>query len=268
MTSQRTRPVIAIMRPERYLEESAKLAEDMGFEPILVPMVQLIEKESEYFDGFVTRVIDGLSDYVIFTSANGIIFTLNQIELSQKKKFIDALNSTKVIAIGPNTKKELEVNGIKIHSIPDVYSTHGLLDHLCNKVSGKNIEIPRSLYGAPELVTGLKSCGANVHEIHVYTLQMLEGEKQKQLINSAIRGEISAFAFTSSMMVHSFFKLSEKMGHNETIVDALNNSIVASIGAPTAKTLESYNIVVDVIPENYVYREILIKIKQYIGIKN
>ncbi|MEZ5336169.1 MAG: uroporphyrinogen-III synthase [Methanolobus sp.] len=99
--SERKKPVIAIMRPESYLKKSAELAVSMGFDPITVPLIELAGMKDEYFDGFVDRVMSGVSDYVIFTSANGIDYTLRKID--DRDAFIAALNATKVIAIGPTT---------------------------------------------------------------------------------------------------------------------------------------------------------------------
>ncbi|AEH61199.1 Uroporphyrinogen III synthase HEM4 [Methanosalsum zhilinae DSM 4017] len=264
MNKENDSPVLAIMRPERYLDESSRLARSMGFDPLAVPFVELVDNTDEGFDPFIERVLEKKSDYVIFTSANGIVFTLKKLAQSRKQEFIDALNTTKVVAIGPNTRRELEKYKIRTYSVPDVYSSQGMVKHLCSSVKNRVIEIPRSSYGAPELVSGLKDCGAEVFETHVYTLRMLAGEDQKELIESAVNGQISAFAFTSSMMVHSFFKLAESLGLTDKIISSLNSSVVAAIGEPTARTLNKYNIQVDLIPDNYVFEEVLKKIRQYL----
>ena len=267
MTDQNhiTKPVLAIMRPVSYIEESVKLAESLGFEAVAVPMIEILDKADSGFDGFVKRVIGGKSDYVIFTSANGIDLTLSKIPDEERDSFIDALKKTNTIAIGPNTQKALQKLGIDDSGIPEIYSSDGLVEYLCKNVSGKTIDIARSSYGAPILISGLEKCGAAVFETQVYTLGMPDGNEQKKLIELAISGKITVFAFTSSMMVRNFFANADKMGVGEQIVNVLNDSTVAAIGIPTADTVNSYGVEVEVIPDRYTFEALVNKVKEHIS---
>lgn len=262
--NQSLKPVIAIMRPESYIEESVQLAESLGFEAIAVPMIEILDKADKEFDGFVKRVIGGKSDYVIFTSANGIDFTLSKIPDGERDSFIDALKCANSIAIGPNTQKALQKLGIDESGMPDIYSSDGLVEYLCKSVDGKTIDIARSSYGAPILISGLEKCGATVYETQVYTLGMPDGNEQKKLIELAISGKITVFAFTSSMMVRNFFAIADTMGVGDQIVNILNDSTVAAIGIPTADTVKSYGVEVQVIPDRYTFEDLVKKVKEYI----
>ncbi|MGP8320085.1 MAG: uroporphyrinogen-III synthase [Methanosarcinaceae archaeon] len=263
--TSKSKPKLAIMRPVSYTGESVKLAESLGFETIAVPMIEIVNKVDSGFDSFVKRVIGGESDYVIFTSANGIDFTLLKIPDGNKDPFISALKRTNVIAIGPNTQKALQKLGIDDPGMPEVYSSAGLIEYLCPDVSGKTIDVARSSFGAPILLSGLEKCGASVFETQVYTLGMLDGDKQKGLIELALSGNITVFAFTSSMMVRNFFANAEAIGAGKQIVDVLNNSIVAAIGIPTAGTLNSYGVKVEVIPDRYTFEALVNKVKEHIS---
>lgn len=265
MPAAAKKPVIAIMRPERYIRESVEMARSMGFEPVTVPMVEITDMKDEYFDGFVERVLDGRADYVIFTSANGIDFTLRKIPEGSRKAFIDALNRTKVIAIGPTTRKALEKTGINVMGMPGVYSSEGLVDYLRNDVTGRTVDTARSFYGSRQLVEGLQSCGAVVNQTQVYTLAKPEGDEQDRLIDAALNGEISAFAFTSSMMVHNFFEHARSRASEEQVVNALNSSIVAAIGGPTAQTLGGYGVKVSAIPDKFTFEEVLRSIREQLS---
>ena len=259
------KPVLAIMRPVSYIGKSVKFAESLGFETIAIPMIEILDKVDGGFDDFVRRIIEGESDYVIFTSANGIDFTLQKIPDENRNSFIDALKKTNTIAIGPNTQKALQKLGIHDSGMPDVYSSGGLVEYLCHDTSGKTIDIARSCYGAPILISGLEKCGATVFETQVYTLGMLDGTEQKELIEFAVSGKITIFAFTSSMMVRNFFANADAMGVGERIVDVLNNSTVAAIGIPTADTLNSYGVKVGVIPDRYTFEALVNKVKEHIS---
>ena len=264
-SNPKPKPVLAIMRPVSYIKESVELAESLGFEPVAVPMIEVIDIVDRGFDNFVLRIIEGRSDYVIFTSANGIEFTLSKIPDDERDTFIDALKKTNVIAIGPNTRKALLKFGISDSSMPDVYSSGGLVEYLCSVVSGKIVDIARSSYGAPILISGLEKCGALVFETQVYTLGMPDGDEQKGLIELAVSGTITAFAFTSSMMVRNFFTNADAMGVGEKIVDVLNDSTVAAIGIPTADTLNSHGVEVEVIPDSYTFEALVNKVKEHIS---
>ena len=145
--------------------------------------------------------------------------------------------------------------------MPGVYSSKGLVEYLCKDIKGKNVDLARSVFGSNVLIEGLTRCGANVLETKVYSLFKPDGEEQKDLIRSALDGKITAFAFTSSMMVHNFFEVAKEIEAGNNILQVLNKSIVAAIGLPTAETLRSYNVNVSAIPEEYTFEEILKKIK-------
>ena len=163
--------VIAIMRPANYLAESIKFANSMGFKAITAPMIDVVDKTDNEFKVFFERIMAGVADYVIFTSANGVEFTL--LKLNSTDEFIDQLNQTNVVAIGPKTKEALLKSGINVSLMPDSYSSVGLVEMLSRikpGIEGSVIEIARSSHGAPELVQGLIEKGAKVHETQVYEI--------------------------------------------------------------------------------------------------
>lgn len=251
-------PVLAIMRPESYREKSEAIARDYGFEPIYAPMIKLEGIKDDGFEPFVKRVIDGTSDYVVFTSANGITFTLDKLSDAEKENFIAALKKSKVIAIGPNTEKELVKIGIENSFMPADYSSEGIVEALCPEVKGKIVDLARSAFGAKVLIEGLEKCGATVYETHVYTLTIPESAVQKELIERTLAGEVDAFAFTSSMMVKGFMRHAEKLGAADSIKKTLSKAVVGAIGTPTGNTLKKYGINADVIPDEFTF-EALIK---------
>jgi uroporphyrinogen-III synthase len=254
-------PVLAIMRPEGYREKSETLARDYGFKPLYAPMIKLEDVKDEGFDPFIQRVLAGKSDYVVFTSANGITFTLDKLSESEKENFIAALKKTRIIAIGPNTEKELINIGIDNSFLPGDYSSEGIVEALCSEVKGKVMDLARSAYGTRVLVEGLENCGATVYETYVYTLTIPEGAIQKELIERALAGEVDAFAFTSSMMVKGFMKHVMELGAEETMKEILNRAVVGAIGTPTGNTLKKYGVDVKVIPEEFTFEALLKAIK-------
>lgn len=254
-------PILAIMRPESYREKSEALAREYGFNPIYAPMIKLEAMKDEGFEPFVQRVLEGTSDYIIFTSANGITFTLDKLSGKEKENFITSLKKCRVIAIGPNTEKELIKIGIDNPFLPGNYSSEGIVEALCPEVKGKIVGTARSSFGAKLLIEGLEKCGATVYDTHVYTLSIPEGVMQKELIERTLAGEVDAFAFTSSMMVKGFMRHAERMGVGDIIRETLNRAVVGAIGNPTGDTLKKHGVNASVIPEKFTFEALLKAIK-------
>ena len=251
--------VIAIMRPAGYLAESVRLAGSMGFKTITAPMIDVVDKTDANFKGFVERVLDGAVDYVIFTSANGVEFTL--LKVDDPGEFIEQLNRIQVVAIGPKTEKELLKNGIRVSTVPETYSSLGLVEHLSG-LEGAVVEIARSSHGAPELVKGLLEKGAIVHETQVYQIISPRDERHARLMEKALAGEIDIFAFTSSMMVRNFMALADETGVRDELIRIMNGRTVAAIGKPTSETLSGFGIEVKVMPGKYTFEELLLACRE------
>lgn len=256
------RPVLAIMRPETYTDDSEKVAEDAGFQPLSVPVVTLKGMKDKEFDGFVKRVLSQKTDIVIFTSANGIDYMLKNLTGVSEKEFLDALKKIKIAAIGPTTRKKLESCGLTSSLMPGEYSSEGLVNDLGKIAGGKVIDIPRSYYGSEVLVKGLIDAGATVHQTHVYTLDVPEGPLQEELIEKTLAGEIDAFAFTSTMMVKNFMALADKTGDRDEVIEKLNEAVVGAIGYPTAHTVESFGVTVDIVPDEFTFEALVQSIRK------
>lgn len=251
--------LIAIMRPAGYLAESVRLAASFGFTSITAPMIDVIDRKDANFDGFVNRIMEGEADYVIFTSANGVEFTL--LKLKDPDEFIERLNKTHVVAIGPKTRTALLKSGIRVSIVPESYSSEGLVGKLSG-IEGSVIEIARSSHGAPELVKGLLDKGAVVHETQVYQIISPRDERHEALMKRALEGDVDIFAFTSTMMVKNFMAIAKDMGVKDDIVRIMNEKMVAAIGKPTYDTLEGYGINVKVMPKNYTFEDLLLECKK------
>ena len=251
--------VIAIMRPAGYLAESVKLATSMGFSAITAPMIDVMDKTDSNFKGFLDRIMGGEADYVIFTSANGVEFTL--LKMKYPDEFIERLNETNVIAIGPKTKEALLKNGIHVTMMPRSYSSTGLVKELSG-IEGASIEIARSSHGAPELVRGLLEKGAVVNETQVYQIISPKDERHVALLKRALAGEVDIFAFTSTMMVRNFMAFADEKEVKDEIIRIMNKKTVAAIGKPTCDTLLGFGIKVGIMPEYYTFEEMLRECKK------
>jgi len=262
-----TRPTIAIMRPARYEQDSVQICKQAGFEVISAPMIEILGKKDEHFDGFVSRVLEGVSDIVIFTSANGIDHTLDKV--TDQDVFINALNRLTTIAIGPKTKEAAEMQGIEISFMPGSYSSAGLVEAIGHKGKGKVVDIARSSHGARLLVDGLKAAGAEVFETQVYEIaRPAKDSAQEELVRAILDRTVDAVVFTSSMMVRNFLDLASQMRVRYAVIQVLNGEdmVVAAIGHPTANTLNMYEIQVTIVSSEYTFKALIHEIKKEFGI--
>jgi uroporphyrinogen-III synthase len=244
---------IALIRPEKQLEDSIKLAESYGYDTIAAPLVSITSVDDPNWDTFMRDLTADRVDYIIITSVNGVDRCV-EMGLSA-----DLVGCAKIVAIGPTTKRALSRNGIHVALIPDDYSSSGILT-LLKDVRSKNVWMLRSAHGSALLREGLQASGARVHEVILYSLRKLCGERQKHFINAIIRGDIAAVLFTSSVTVKSLFECSEALGVKQLLSESLKRGFVASIGKPTTETLERYGVRADIIPLKATYADLMIAV--------
>lgn len=214
------------------------------------------------------RLLSGVSDYVIFTSSNGIKYSLiNAAKTIGKNEFISALNKIKVVSIGKLTENAGIKVGIKTNILPKIFSSVGLIEELENhNLKNKTVEILRSSHGSKSLTEGLEKLNANVNDICVYSIQMPKNiERPKELIKRAINNEIDIFTFTSTMTVVNFLKIADMMNSKQNLIDIMNKKIVAAIGIPTKNKLNEYGIKVKIMPEIFTIEEMIKEINKVIN---
>lgn len=85
------------------------------------------------------------------------------------------------------------------------------------------------------------------------------------MIEDALAGRIDVFAFTSAMTVHNFMTVARSIGAEGEIVDVLCERVVAAIGDPTADVLFGYGVSVDVMPEKFMFRDMIDALQERAG---
>lgn len=261
---------ICIIRPEEYFNQSIKLANEIGFESYFIPIIITKEIDDIEFNNFKKDIYKNNIDYIIFTSSNGIKYTLKKLDTIEKNRFIELLKNIKVICIGSQTKKELNSIGVQDILVPDEYSSLGILNLLKKEnIKNKNIYIPRNYYGTKEIYDYLKSYGANVKEIKIYTMNKADSKIGKYMIEKISDLSFDILTFTSSMIVNYFFDFVSIYSNKNSFLNLLNkNYIIGAIGSKTKKTLENYGIKNVIIPKDFTFKSLLLSIKIHEEIYN
>ncbi len=244
---------VAITRPKKFLPEAEALVRSKGLDPVPVPMMEMVPRDDGALDAFFRRLEAGEVDTVVITSQNCIGFIFDRSADARALK--DRLNAIEVISIGPKTSKALQELGVKAERMPTTFSSDGLVRDF--KLTGKRVEVLRSDHGNPVLVSGLEHGGATVREVIVYDIVPLSGEAQAAFVREALAGTIDAYTFTSTMTARSLLMMGESMGVLDELKRAINSKKVAVIGNPTATFLMESGIRVDVVPERFLFEDMI-----------
>ncbi|WP_331235214.1 uroporphyrinogen-III synthase [Natronorarus salvus] len=221
---------VALFRPDdERLAEGIDLLESLGAIPVPDPMLEVRPTGSSPRED---------AAYTIFTSQTGV-------ELASDAEW-DA-GETSVCAIGERTSRTLREAGYRVDLVPDVFSSTGLVNALCDRVPGRTVEVARSDHGSPVLTDGVNECGGYVHETVLYELVVPEGAGVSA--ERAATGELEAALFTSSLTVEHFLESAEERGVREDALAGLERAVIGVIGEPTRETAEGLGIAVDVVPE-------------------
>jgi uroporphyrinogen-III synthase len=259
----------------RRAPELAHLVKNFGGIPHFAPTIAIEAKQGipNEIENFITRIIEGSIDYVIFMTGPGVyLFMLAARNLGLENKLVEALNQIIIISRSFKPKYALAKHGVQTDIVPEENTSEGIARVLSNyDLQNKKIAILCHGSYPVGLKEQLKTAGAQVIEysIYKYSLELNENgakilksmgfeyktpEEQKviELIEEINNGLIDAITFTSPPAVHGLFNIAEVHHMKESLQSSLNNyMIIVAVGPSTKKALEQYSVKVDVIPKVY-----------------
>lgn len=259
---------VAITRPRRQVEETARLIKKYCGEPYSIPTIELKgTSDLSSIKRFITELGKGKVDYVIFMSPNGMLYLLSSAEsLGLKTQLKEHLAKTVTMAVGPKTAEELITNNIPVSLIPEKYSSRGILKFLQESdVYGKSIYIPRTSSSTPSLANKLREMGGKVQEIYVYESILPDDQKlPAKFFQDLIEGKIHAIIFSSSLGVKNFFRMFRELVSMEKLLELMNSKLtIVAIGPVTAEAILNMGLKVDVMPDKYLFEQALITLARY-----
>lgn len=180
-------------------------------------------------------------DWLIFTSANAVHFTLEQF--AQLGFDGRALAGVQIAVIGKATSDALREWRLQPDFTAQTASAAGLAAELARgyDLRQKQILIPRSTAALPELPQALTQAGAQVETVSAYTLQPIEPDPEA--LEQFLRGEVDAAAFLSPSALNSLADYLAQRGVN--LADALKDCPVVCIGETTAAAATQLGVHVD-----------------------
>ncbi|MCS4542267.1 MAG: uroporphyrinogen-III C-methyltransferase, partial [Euryarchaeota archaeon] len=207
--------VVALTRPEKDSAKLAEMVKENGGIPYIVPTLEIAppENKNKVFE-FISDVLNQKYDIAIFTSANGVRWTLEIAkEMNKTKEFTDALNKLTVIAVGPKTEEAAKKFGIKTALVPDEYIAEGILGKLLEfNLKDKRIALPRTPAARETLPIELRKQGAIPIEIPVYESKIPKDKtKIIELINKIVQGRVDIITFTSPLTAQNLFAVAKEI---------------------------------------------------------
>ena len=245
---------IAVTRPPHQAESFCRLLRRKGANPLTTPAIEIEPPESF---GPLDDKLAHLGDYdwVIFTSQNGVDYTLER--LFALGDDVRAFGSVKIAAIGSKTGARLEEYGLRADYVPKEYVSEALLEGFSKQdLTGQKFFLPRADIARPKLETGLENLGAEVDNITAY--QTVRGSEVEDLLPRLKEGTVEVVTFTSSSTVQN---LLSALG--EDYQDLLAEVKLACIGPITAQTAEKAGLEVDITAEEYTIEGLVRAIEEY-----
>lgn len=237
--------VIAITRDEESAKDFVRMVESRKGKAIALPTILLVPRAEEEILKVLGAIRQGRHDYILFMSANAVKIIFDAFEKSKKtREALSLINAAKVIAVGPNTKQELEDHGVNVSLIPERYSSYGVVELLSRGDSkGKRLMVPRSSAAKNYLARSLAELGMHVDEVHVYDVRPVRHDKWSGFMDMLGRNGIDSIVFTSASSVNSFFEVAAGYERDEARLRSLLNAIcVVAIGPFTDDALKEHGV--------------------------
>jgi uroporphyrinogen-III synthase len=239
----------------RRAPEMAKLIENHGGKALVVPASREVPSACRAgLSELAASLRDGSLDLMIFLTGVGTRTLAREMEqFCSRSEFAAALGRVTVVARGPKPAAALRELGVPITWIvPEPNTWREILQLLDEKsVALKDRQVAVQEYGVSsrELLEGLSQRGARTLTVHVYDWALPEDRTPLQnAIRALDQGQADVVLFTAAVQIRHLIQMAEERNARESLVRALNETTVASIGPVTSEQLREYGIRVDLEP--------------------
>ena len=234
---------VAILE-SRLGEELAGLVRKRGGEPVHAPaLAELPDLDPQKIRSLVQSLGQRPAKLFIFQTGVGTraLFAATD-SLGLTKDFLAFLKKAIVAVRGPKPSGALRSRGVRIdRGAADPFTTKEVLD--CIKdvdVKAARVIVQRHGSVNVELDRALEARGAEVAEIPTYRWSLpADTGPLERLIGALERGELHAVVFTNAEQARNLFAVAKG---KDSLRDALNRTLVASIGPVASAALREYEV--------------------------
>ena len=225
-------------------EQLAELVAKRGGVPVHAPaLAELPDLDPQKIGDLVRSLAQNPPALVIFQTGVGTraLFAVTD-SLGLTDLFLKELSKTKVAARGPKPTGALRSKGVRIdYSAVDPFTTREILESIkAMELKGGRVIIQRFGSANVELDRALEARGAQVTEIPTYRWSLpRDTGPLENLIAALERGELHAVMFTNAEQVRNLFAVAAKLNKEKSLRNALNQTLVASIGPVASAALRA-----------------------------
>jgi uroporphyrinogen-III synthase len=243
----------------RRAKEIAQLIANNGGVPIVAPSTREVPSEPSPDE---LKLIHGLLkhefDAIIFMTGVGARALVQAAEaVCSREDFFAALARTRVVVRGPKPVAAMRDFNVPVTlAVPEPNTWREIvkvLDENPGKVPlpGQRIAVQEHGEPSPELYAALRKRAAEVFPVRVYRWELPEDVGPlKDAIRSLIQNEVDLVMFTSSVQFMHAAQIAAEMDSAEPFIQALNRTVVASIGPIASETLRAHGVAVDLEPSH------------------
>jgi uroporphyrinogen III methyltransferase/synthase len=246
---------VLVTRASQQAAELAAALRSAGAAPVLEPMIEFAEIQSEEGRAAIASAIGRLdrTQSIVFTSSNAVRFFARALEgeLDEIRGARTAssaslpLSAIRTFCVGERTAQAALAAGFPVHVVATGRSdAEALLAQLLQALpaGGERVLIPGSQIARTVIADGLRAAGAHVDCVAFYENRRPEIDVTG-LRARLIRGELYALTFTSPSTVDHFLDCLDDESR-----EAAGQCMIAAIGRTTAKRLESVGLTPIVVP--------------------
>jgi uroporphyrinogen III methyltransferase/synthase len=215
---------VLVTRPGDQAGPLADLLADLGAEVLIQPAIRISEPPDwRPVDEALERLPS--YDWLVFSSSNGVASLLNRLLAGGSD--LRRLGNVRLAAIGPGTADALAAFHLKADLIPAEFRAESLAATLAAQAPGKRFLLARASRGREVLAEQLRSAGAVVDQVVVYSSTDVD-VADEQVAQRLAAGEIQWLTVTSSAIARSLAAL---------FGEQLRKTRLASISPITSATL-------------------------------
>lgn len=241
----------------RRAEEIAQLIENNGGAPIVAPSTREVPAPGEGTFQFVRETIAGTFQILIFSTGVGARALVDIADgMGLREDFLAALATVKVVVRGPKPagamrefKTPIWLNAPEPNTWREIVQ---VLDGQSEiRLKGVRIGIQEHGEASTEMYAALRERGAEIFPAQVYRWELPEDvQPLRDAVKAVCAGGVDVVLFTSSIQLVHAGEIARQLGLQPQFTEALNRTVVASIGPSTSLTLRDHGLVPDLEPSH------------------
>ncbi len=242
----------------RRAQEIAQLIRNNGGQPIVAPSTREVPTPNEEERKLIYGILNNEFDAIIFMTGVGSRTLVQAAEaVCSREELFEALARTRVVVRGPKPAAAMREFNVPVTlAVPEPNTWREIvkaLDENLEKVplKGRRIAVQEHGEPSPELYSALRERGAEVVPVRVYRWELPEDTGPlKDAIHSLAENKVDVVMFTSSVQFVHAARIAAEMGMAAQLTNALNRTVVASIGPIASATLKENGVEVDMEPSH------------------